>query len=102
VPAQVYRVPAHAIAHRNQFSNDAPIALRRIYKGCIMAQRIIRLAELASTKGKPGKLPVSPDTIWRWVRSGKFPAPFKLSARVTVWDLDRVEAFIAQRADGAA
>ena len=66
-----------------------------------MAQRIIRLADLASTKGKPGKLPVSPDTIWRWVRGGQFPAPFKLSARVTVWDLDQVDAFIAKQAGGA-
>lgn len=67
-----------------------------------MAQRIIRLADLASTKGRPGKLPVSPDTIWRWVRAGQFPAPFKLSSRVTVWDLDQVEAFIAKQAGGAA
>lgn len=67
-----------------------------------MTQRIILLADLASTKGKPGKLPVSPDTIWRWVRRSKFPAPFKLIVRVTVWDLDQVEAFIAKRAGGAA
>ncbi|MFZ4875003.1 helix-turn-helix transcriptional regulator [Janthinobacterium sp. Mn2066] len=67
-----------------------------------MAQRIIRLADLASTKDRPGKLPVSRDTIWRWVRAGKFPAPFKLSNRVTVWDLDQVEAFITKRAGGAA
>lgn len=67
-----------------------------------MSQKVIRLAELATTKGKPGKLPVSPATIWRWVREGKFPAPFKLSDRVTVWNLDQVEAFVAKQASGAA
>ena len=65
-------------------------------------QRVIRIADLATTKNKPGKLPVSPATIWRWVREGKFPKPFKLGESVTCWDAAEVEAFIAQRAGGAA
>jgi prophage regulatory protein len=66
------------------------------------AQQVIRISELASTPAKPGKLPVSPATIWRWIREGKsdFPKPFKLSESVTVWNLGEVEAFIAQRARG--
>ncbi len=64
-----------------------------------MAQRVIRIADLASTKHKPGRLPVSPATVWRWVKEGRFPAPFKLSANVTVFDLDQVEAFLARRAE---
>lgn len=67
-----------------------------------MAQRVIRLAELASTKSKPGRLPVSAATLWRWVKEGTFPAPFKLGPNTTVWDLDRVEAHLAQQANGAA
>lgn len=62
-----------------------------------MAQRVIRVAELATTKKKPGLLPVSPATVWRWVREGKFPKPFKLGESVTVWDAAAVEEFIAQR-----
>lgn len=67
-----------------------------------MSQRVIRISELASTKNKPGKLPVSPATLWRWVREGKFPKPFKLGESVTVWDLSLVEAFIAKRSEDAA
>lgn len=67
-----------------------------------MAQRVIRINELASTPAKPGKLPVSPATIWRWVREGKFPKPFKLGQSVTVWDLDAVEEFLAERAGEVA
>ena len=67
-----------------------------------MALRVLRIADLATTKTKPGILPVSPATIWRWVRSGKFPQPFKLGDSVTVWDADAVDTFIAQRAGGAA
>ena len=63
-----------------------------------MPQRVIRLAQLASTKDRPGLLPVSPATIWRWVREGKFPKPFKLGAGTTVFCADAVEAFIAGKA----
>lgn len=63
-----------------------------------MAQRVGRISEVASTKDKKGLVPVSPATVWRWVSEGKFPAPFKLGANTTVWDLDQVEQFLAQRA----
>lgn len=66
-----------------------------------MSQRVIRIAELASTKDKPGKLPVSPTTVWRWVREGRFPKPFKLGASVTVWDAAEVEAFITAQSGSA-
>ena len=36
-------------------------------------------------------------TINLWVAQGKFPKPIKLGERVTVWDLDEVEAFIAKQ-----
>jgi prophage regulatory protein len=64
------------------------------------ARRVCRIKDLATTKGKPGLLPVSPATVWRWIKEGKFPAPFKLGPNTTVFDLDRVEAFLAQQAGG--
>ena len=66
-----------------------------------MAQRVIRISELASTKDKPGLIPVSPATWWRWVSKGQAPAPFKLGPNTTVWDLDKVEAFLAKQANAA-
>lgn len=30
-------------------------------------------------------IPVSPATIWRWVRAGRFPKPVKLGPGVTAW-----------------
>ena len=62
-----------------------------------MAQRVIRIADLATTRAKRGRLPVSPATVWRWVKEGKFPAPFKLGPNTTVFDLDQVEAFLAKQ-----
>ena len=67
-----------------------------------MAQRVGRISDVASTKAKPGRVPVSPATVWRWVAQGKFPQPFKLGPNVTVFDLDAVDSWIAQQADGVA
>jgi prophage regulatory protein len=67
-----------------------------------MAQRVGRISTVASTGKHQGLVPVSPATIWRWVAEGKFPRPFKLGPNTTVWDLDQVEAFLAQQSAGRA
>lgn len=62
-----------------------------------MKSKLVRIAEVATTPTKAGILPVSPATIWRWVRDGKFPKPFKIGPCVTAWDMADVENFIAER-----
>jgi predicted DNA-binding transcriptional regulator AlpA len=62
-----------------------------------MSKRVIRISEIASTKEKSGKLPVSQATIWRWVKEGNFPKPFKLGERITVWNLEEIEIFITKK-----
>jgi predicted DNA-binding transcriptional regulator AlpA len=59
-----------------------------------MKKQVIRIKDIATTPTKTGILPVSPATIWRWVRDGKFPQPFKLSAGVTAWHAADIEQFI--------
>lgn len=39
-------------------------------------------------------LPISPATLWRWVKIGYFPAPHKLSQRVTAWRISDVRAWL--------
>lgn len=65
-------------------------------------RRYIRMGQLASTNGRPGMVPVGPATIWRWVRAGKFPAPFKLGEGTTVWDAAEVECFLVKRRKAGA
>lgn len=67
-----------------------------------MKPQIIRISQLATTPASPGILPVSPATIWRWVRDGKFPKPIKLGASVTGWAIDEIDAFVAARREGIA
>jgi predicted DNA-binding transcriptional regulator AlpA len=52
----------------------------------------IRQADLV-----PGMVPFSPATLWRKVKSGEFPQPVKLSARVTAWRLEDVHAWMQSR-----
>ncbi len=63
-----------------------------------MAQRVSRISDLATTKKKRGRFPVSPATLWRWVKQGKFPPPFKLGPNTTVWDDDVLDAHVAKQA----
>jgi predicted DNA-binding transcriptional regulator AlpA len=67
-----------------------------------MTTRIIRIADIATTPTKTGLLPVSPATVWRWVRNGQFPQPFKLSAGVTAWHLSDIEQFITNSSAATA
>lgn len=45
-------------------------------------------------------VPVSKSTLWRRVQSGEFPAPFKLSERVTVWRAEEVQAWMQVQGTG--
>ncbi|CAN1540840.1 AlpA Predicted transcriptional regulator [Burkholderiaceae bacterium] len=74
-----------------------------------MQQRLYKIATLATTKApkgdstetRKGLLPVSPATIWRWVKDGKFPRPFKIGANSTCWDAAEVDAWLASRKEAA-
>lgn len=60
-----------------------------------MKPRMFRIADLATTPKKPGILPVSPATIWRWVSDDKFPKPFKIGG-ITAWHADEIDDFVAK------
>ena len=62
---------------------------------------VYRLRQLASTKDSPGLLPVGQATIWRWVKAGKFPAPFNIGTRCTVWDKNSVDQWLNAQRGGA-
>ncbi len=57
----------------------------------------LRIKELASAPGRPGRLPLSANSIWRLVREGQFPSPVKLSSNCTAWRLEDVQVWESQR-----
>lgn len=42
-------------------------------------------------------VPWSASTVWRKVRDGSFPRPVKLSSRITAWNRQAVQAWLAER-----
>ena len=61
------------------------------------ASGFIRQAQLI-----PSLLPISSATLWRKVKSKDFPAPVKLSSRVTAWRVGDVRAWMAAQSKEAA
>jgi predicted DNA-binding transcriptional regulator AlpA len=45
-----------------------------------------------------GILPLSSPTLWRMVKAGDFPAPVKLSPRVTAWRVEDIRSWMQSRA----
>ena len=57
----------------------------------------IREAQLVQSPKRPAApapLPFSAPTLWRKVKASTFPAPYKLSERVTAWKVGDVRAWI--------
>jgi prophage regulatory protein len=44
----------------------------------------------------PPLIPVSKSSCWAGVKSGIYPSPVKLSARVTAWKLENIRDLISQ------
>ncbi|PKO39628.1 MAG: hypothetical protein CVU33_04670 [Betaproteobacteria bacterium HGW-Betaproteobacteria-6] len=42
-------------------------------------------------------IPISKSTLWRRIQARTFPAPVKLSERVTVWRVEDVRKWIAEQ-----
>ena len=58
----------------------------------------VRLSQIVGDpKGDPpvpAIIPVSKSTWWQGVKSGIYPAPVKLSPRITVWRVDDIRKLI--------
>jgi predicted DNA-binding transcriptional regulator AlpA len=48
----------------------------------------------------PTIIPFSSATLWRKVKAGTFPAPVKLSSRVTAWPVEAIHAWMQARLTG--
>jgi prophage regulatory protein len=80
-------------------------AMRAVHEARHMAKNILPLGEPPPTgyyrqsQLIPGIIPFSSATLWRKVKAGTFPAPVKLSERVTAWRAADVAAWMQARDD---
>lgn len=58
-------------------------------KGSLPAAGFVRQSDLI-----PNPIPFSPATLWRKVKDGTFPAPYRISERVTAWRVEDVRAWM--------
>jgi hypothetical protein len=56
----------------------------------------VRIRQLVGdpATGRPGLIPISRASIWRLVKAGKFPAPIKLSDKITVWRVEDIREWM--------
>ena len=57
----------------------------------------VRESQLVQSAARPDStapLPFSAPTLWRKVKTGDFPTPIKLSARVTCWQVGAIRAWM--------
>jgi len=68
-------------------------------KGQIMSAALSTLPKTGFLRQSQvlGFIPISKSTLWRRVTAGSFPAPLKLSAKVTVWRVEDVRRWLQEQ-----
>ena len=78
-------------------AKQTPTALTAPSFDSLPGSGFIRVAQLVpdpKNPGTPTPLPFSAPTLWRKVKAKTFPAPVKLSERVTAWRVGEVRAWM--------
>ncbi len=71
------------------FHKGEPMNKKTQIKTSLPLDGYVRLTQLLEV------IPISRASVWRKVRSGSFPAPFKLSQRITAWRVEDVRKWMA-------
>ena len=85
---------------KTQIASSIPAQKATIHKSVFDALpdcAFIRESQLVQSPKRPdtpAPLPFSAPTLWRKVKNQTFPAPVKLSERVTAWNVGAVRAWM--------
>ena len=95
-------IPAvKAIIHRSTAAQTTQkIVIHQSVFDALPDSAFIREAQLVRSPKRPGVaalLPFSAPTLWRLSKIGAFPAPVKLSSRVTAWNVGSVRRWMAEQ-----
>jgi prophage regulatory protein len=84
-------IPASGFLRESDLVGVARVSADRASQNRAKGSGIRRARE-----ARRGLLPFSTATLWRKVVAGQFPAPVKLSSRVTAWRCEDVHAWMEQ------
>ena len=90
--------------HASDYNSQSPpstqwIRMRQLASTAERKSRsyITKDGKVRHIRGRPaqiGLLPLGESTIWEKVRQGTFPAPHRLSQRVTAWKLEDIQNWL--------
>lgn len=90
----------NSLTGKQRATQSIPTQQTTIYPSvfdALPASAFIRESQLVQSPKRPdspASLPFSAPTLWRKVAAGTFPKPFKLSERVTAWNVGEVRNWI--------
>ena len=84
-------------AHTQAAAKAAPPTVTPSVFDDLADSALLREAQLVHSPKRPLGTPILPfsaATLWRMTKAGKFPAPVRLSERVTAWKVGDVRAWL--------
>ena len=88
-----------AIAQATTSASPAPVAATITPFDQLPDSALLRESQLVKKPNNPAPvIPISPATLWRWVRLGQFPAPLKIGQNITAWRVADVRAWMQSQA----
>lgn len=96
----VVQVAKDAISKIKQGSAAKPKIVKAAGFDELPDSEYVRESQLVKSPKRPGAraiLPFSAPTLWRYVKSGHFPAPVKLGPRVTCWQVGVVREWLTSQ-----
>ena len=100
-PKRVQTAATTAIADTR---SSQPLTITQSLFDTLPDSAFIRESQLVQSPKRPGNpapLPFSAPTLWRKVKNRTFPAPVRLSERVTAWKVGDVRSWIAAQSNAS-
>ena len=96
-PTAISDAVKSALGSRIEVPSDNPPVTR---VGVLPENGFLRLSQIVGDrKAKPpvpGIIPVGASTWWAGCKTGRFPKPYKLGPRTTVWDVRDIRRLLSQ------
>ncbi len=89
---------AKLVREQNPITADDPTQRRQ--QELVLARKLAQVGPKTPRPAIPGVLPWSKSKLYDAISKGQFPAPVKLSARISGWPVDVVRQKLAELATG--